>query len=102
MLGRKTVEYRVRPVHYRGPIYIYASLGRYTAEEEREFVQEVGYEIEDLPRGMVIGTVEITACEDDGGGSFAWQLENPRRLKTPLPPIERPQPIWFHPFGRPD
>ncbi|HND54589.1 MAG TPA: DEAD/DEAH box helicase, partial [Pirellulaceae bacterium] len=29
-------------------------------------------------------------------------MANPVRLAEPIPPIEHPQPVWFHPFGRPD
>lgn len=102
MRGDKSVEYRERPVHYRGRIYIYASLGRYSRDEEEEFAEEVGYAIDDLPRGVVIGTVEISDCRDQGFGKFAWQLKKPKRIDPPVPPLEKPQPIWFHPFGRPD
>ncbi len=34
-------------------------------------------------------------------GRFEWILASPRRLPQPLPPVERPQPVWFHPFGKP-
>jgi len=101
MRGAKNVEYRQRPVKHRGRIYIYASLGRYPREEERDFAEEVGYTVDDLPRGVVVGTVEIVDCTGEGGGDFAWHLANPVRLGQPMAPVERPQPIWFHPFGRP-
>jgi len=100
MRGNKTVEFRQTPVKHRGRIYIYASLGQYSPEEEAEYQAEVGYEIGDLPRGVVVGTVEITDCEEDGD-FFAWHLANPKRIAPPVPPVERPQPIWFHPFGKP-
>src|SRR5262245_27506378 len=58
MRGEKTVEYRQRPVKLRGRIYVYASLGRYSRQEEVDLAAEVGYEIDELPRGVVIGTVE--------------------------------------------
>lgn len=47
-----------------------------------------------------MATVEITDCQEEGD-KFAWHLDNPERITPPLPPIERPQPIWFHPFGKP-
>ena len=100
MRGTKTVENRAKSVKHRGKIYIYASLGRNSAEDEADAAEEVGYPIDDLPRGVVIGTVEIVGCEFNGEG-FEWQLANPVRLARPLPPNERPQPVWFHPFGRP-
>ena len=100
MLGRKTVGYRRRPTKVRGPIYIYASLGRHPAIEEAEFVEEVGYEIENLPRGVVVGTVEITDCTFDGD-SYEWHLAHPEAIRYSHVPAEHPQPIWFHPFGKP-
>jgi hypothetical protein len=101
MRGEKTMEYRQRPVQFRGRVYIYASLGRWSREEEADFAAEVGYPIEELPRGVVIGTVEIVDCTDEGYGDFGWHLVNPVRLDPPVAPIERAQPIWFHPFGKP-
>ncbi len=102
MRGKKTIEYRSCFVNHRGRIYIYASLSRYPASKEESFAEEVGYDVEHLPRGVVVGTVEITDCSDVGGGEFAWHLANPKRLDCPVPPLERPQPMWFHPFGRTD
>ena len=99
MRGEKLFEYRERPVKHRGRVYIYASLGRYDATEEAAMAREVGFGLDDLPRGLVVGTVEITGCEDDGD-CFVWHLANAERFETPLPPVERPQPIWFHPFGK--
>ncbi len=50
----------------------------------------------ELPRGLIVGTVEVTGC-DGSNGEFEWQLSNPE----PLAPLEQPQPVWFYPFGRP-
>lgn len=98
MRGSKTIEYKTRPTHIRGRVYVYASLGRYSADEETEFTSMVGYGLEKLPRGVVVGTVEIVDCVDNGC-EFEWHLANPLRLPHPLAPIERAQPVWFHPFG---
>ncbi|MCL4208004.1 MAG: DEAD/DEAH box helicase family protein, partial [Pirellulaceae bacterium] len=98
--GEKPIEYRSKPTKVRGRIYIYASLGRYDASEERQMEDEVGFPIDDLPRGLVVGTVEIVDCTGSDG-EYEWQLGNPERLPEPLPPQEQPQPVWFHPFGRP-
>lgn len=101
MRGEKTEEFRQVPTKHRGRIYIYASLGR--LEDEQELSEEYGYDVVALPRGVVIGTVEITDCVyQPDEGDYAWFLANPQRLDPPVPPIERPQPIWFHPFGNPD
>ena len=56
---------------------------------------------ENLPRGMMVGTVEIADCVGSDG-EYEWILANPQRLPEPLPPAEQPQPVWFYPFGRPE
>jgi len=43
--------------------------------------------IDDLPRGVVVGTVEIIDCVQDGD-DYEWHLANPQRLAVPLPPQE--------------
>jgi hypothetical protein len=70
--GAKVHEYRSRKTNIRGRVAIHASL------------HDNG-EHPDLPRGVVIGTVEIVDCMPDGHGGFAWVLRNPRRLATPFP-----------------
>lgn len=101
--GEKTEEFRQIPTKHRGTIYLYASLGRLDPDEEEQLSAEYGYDVKSLRRGVVVGTVEITDCEfQPDEGDYAWFLANPQRLDQPVAPIERPQPIWFHPFGKPD
>jgi hypothetical protein len=67
MRGVKTIEYRSAPTRIRGCIYIYASLGRYSAEDEAEMMAEYGIDdvaCDDLPRGVIIGTVELHDCDN--------------------------------------
>jgi hypothetical protein len=94
MLGKKRVEYRSRPTHVRGRVYIYASKGRFSQREEDEWADEYGLDVDSLPRGVLIGSVELFNC---AGG--AWHLRNPKRLARALEPHQRPQPTWFRPFG---
>ena len=66
------------------------------AENLDEWVQEYGFQklnLDKLPRGVVVGSVELYKCE---GGD--WHLRNPIRAKTLRRPTGRPQPIWFTPF----
>jgi len=91
LLGEKTVEYRSQPTKVRGRIYLYAALGKSDADDGAE----------DLPRGMVVGTIEIADCVGSDG-EYEWLLANPQRLPEPLSPVEQPQPVWFYPFGRPE
>jgi hypothetical protein len=66
MRGVKTIEFRSRATRIRGRVYIYASLGRYSAREAARMMKGYGIDdvdIDDLPRGVVIGTVELYDCD---------------------------------------
>jgi hypothetical protein len=93
--GIKTREYRSVRTNIRERVYLYASatLG------DRYDYQELGVALEDLPRGLLVGTVEVIGCEPDRrNGGYAYLLANPIRLSQPLKPKNKPQPIWFRPF----
>jgi len=91
MLGWKDVEYRGRATKVRGRIAIYASLSKEGLEEAEEFQLNP----DQVPRGVIIGTVELHDC-DDG----EWKLRDPTRFAKPIKPTAHPQPVWFYPFGR--
>jgi len=96
MRGVKKVEYRSAPTKIRGEIYIYASQKRYPAADEAEMMTGYGIDdvaCEDLPRGVLVGTVELFDC--DGG---KWHVRNPVRLGKMPKPTKHPQPVWFNPF----
>ncbi len=97
MRGIKKIEYRSGPTKIRGRVLIYASTGRMPSDVEMEYLAE--YRIrdvkpDDLPRGVLIGTVELFDC-DDGD----WHLRKPVRLKKHVAPVNKGQPIWFYPFN---
>jgi hypothetical protein len=50
-------------------------------------------DIEDLPRGVIIGTVELHDCD-----SGDWYLQAQQRAKRLRKPRNHPQPVWFNPF----
>jgi len=59
--GVKKIEYRSRPTSIRGWIHIYAGKGRYSAEDEAEMMADYGIRgvtCDDLPRGVLVGTVD--------------------------------------------
>ena len=96
MRGVKTIEYQSRATRIRGRIYIYASLGRYSPSEEATMLDEYGIDdvdIEDLPRGVIIGTVELYDC--DRGD---WYLRSPERAMRLRKPKNHPRPAWFNPL----
>lgn len=108
MLGKKKVEYRKTPTNVRGRIYIYASKQRWEETLELQYAEETGLDLDVLPRGILVGTVELVDClpvENAAFGSdhgeFQWVLQRPERIHERLRPREKPQPMWFHPFGRP-
>ena len=66
MRGVKTIEYRSRATRIRGQIYIYASLGRYSKEDEAKMMEDYGIDdvlCDDLPQGVIIGKVELYECK---------------------------------------
>ncbi len=86
MRGTKRIEYRGIRTHIRGRVYVYASLKREAGAAEA------------LPRGVIVGTVEIYSCIGKVG-DFHWHLRAPKRLAVPRRPTGQPQPVWFNPFG---
>jgi hypothetical protein len=48
---------------------------------------------DDLPRGVLVGTVDLFDC--DGG---EWYVHSPRRAANLRKPKNQPQPVWFIPF----
>jgi hypothetical protein len=98
--GMKPIEFRSRPTKLRERIYIYASQGRYRAEEESEILKSCGMEgltCDDLPRGVLIGTVELWDCTGSGR-KYEWYFRNPERAVELLKPTKHPQAQWFNPF----
>ena len=100
MRGVKPIEFRSCTTKIRERIYIYAAKGRFTPETEAEMM--AGYKIknvdcDDLPRGVLIGTVELFDCTGDEG-EYEWHVRKPERAKKLLKPTGRPQPAWFNPF----
>lgn len=98
--GDKTAEYRSQPTKVRGRVYIYAPLASADLDDA-ETARLLGPPAVDLLRGVTVGTVEIVDCVGSDG-EYEWCLANPERLDPPLAPSEQPQPVWFHPFGRPE
>lgn len=99
--GVKLEEYRSVPTTVRRRIYLYATKARYEPAEERAWLQRYGIAdvvADELPRGVLAGTVEIVDCRERRGG-FAWTLARPNRLERPRRPTGMPQPMWFRPFG---
>lgn len=95
LAGRKTIEYRSRATRVRERVYLYAS--QFPGPEEA--FEAVELDDQQLPVGVILGSVKIIGC-GMGEECYEWQLARPRRLKTPLKPTGRPQPLFFFPFGK--
>ena len=77
-------------------------------------VKKYDIDLETLPRGVLVGTVELVEarpCQRSDAQAacvskpylsdhFAWCLDNPRRLAEPLTVHFLPYGIWFYPFKR--
>jgi hypothetical protein len=112
LLGHKTIEVRSKATRLRERIYIYTSKSRIEAEEEARIAARFGIDVDGLPRGVLVGTVEIVgsrpleksdseaACFEinDGAGFYAWVLHRPKRAEVLEKPTRQPQPMFFNPF----
>ena len=100
MRGVKAIEFRSRPTNVRGRVYVYATIGRFSGGQEAELLERHGIDdviCDDLPRGVLVGTVELWDCTGTDG-DYHWHLRHPQRAKKLLKPTGRPQPTWFKPF----
>jgi len=93
--GKKTIEYRSRPTNIRERVYLYASLRLADEATYREF----GYEVDQCPRGVIVGSVEIVGCTGEEN-EYEIQLARPKRLKDFLRATNQPQPMFWIPQFR--
>ena len=112
LLGHKIIEVRSRRTHLRERVFIYAGFNRIEPHEEARIAQEYGIDVDGLPRGVLVGTVEIVGClplqiSDSKGacfeiaethGFYAWLLARPKRAEDLVKPKNQPQPMFFNPF----
>ena len=100
ILGQKTIEVRSQRTNIWERVYIYAGRNRIEAEEEARSAAQFGIDVDGLPRGVLVGTVEIVGCrfleKSDSKAAcfeinkasvfFAWVLERPERGENPQTP----------------
>jgi hypothetical protein len=92
--GLKEAEYRSRPTNFRGRTFIYATKyfdGNFDTLQRRHGLPE------DLPRGVIVGAVDVVACDPlQCGEEYAWMLRNPERFSVCPRFTGMPQPaFWF-------
>ncbi|MBX3018495.1 MAG: ASCH domain-containing protein [Bdellovibrionaceae bacterium] len=89
LTGKKKYEFRSRATHIRGRVYLYAS-GKFAE----------GYEDNSLPRGTIVGSVEIVGCKFfPSRRVFGYELKHPKRYTATRVPDNQAQPCFFFPFG---
>ena len=81
----KNVENRPWRTHYRGRILIQAAL-----KVERDEALKLRLDPDELPTGVIVGSVEIIDCVRNSKSKWAsrgqwhWLLKNPRYLAKPI------------------
>lgn len=95
-IGKKTIETRSWPTHYRGDILICSAVRKPEAWQ-----REILHGVNDLPLGCALCIVELFACVSTDGfkpepgsdeallgdyssGRWAWKTRNLRTLKEPI------------------
>lgn len=92
--GTKRFEYRNVPTNIRERVYLYASL---TPRKDKEVWRGIEVPPEQLPKGWIVGSVEIVGCKRHPVYGYAYKLAAPKRLRTPLKPVNHPSPIFWRP-----
>jgi hypothetical protein len=92
--GTKRHEYRTVPTRIRGRVYIYVSLKPRT---EKEYWRGMEKSADQLPKGKIVGSVEIVDCKPHPTKKFAYTLANPKRLRKHLQAKNQPSPVFWRP-----
>lgn len=90
--GIKDVENRVWAPAYRGTLLIHGGLTVHRAAFSY-LARWHGIDVDpsELQLGVILGAVDLVDCRKmrtsrwHRRGDFGWYLENPRRLRTPIP-----------------
>lgn len=100
MSGKKKIEYRTRRTHIRGRVYVYAAAARHSAADEASLAKKYKLDMDALPRGVLVGTVEVYDCVESKkyDNEYEWKVRKPVRSKRLIRPTAMPQPGWFRPF----
>ncbi len=112
--GIKTIEIRTVNTRQRGRIYLYASKKPAETSVAKSAATKHGLNVEELPRGVVVGSVDLHATRParhrDAAAAcvpadmlcekFAWELRDAVRFTEPLAVRFLPYGIWFYPWKR--
>jgi hypothetical protein len=81
LTGQKTEEFRCWPTRYRGLVAVHAP----KALMPEGFDDFPNFQANRVPRGVLLGVVDVVGCEEAGNGVWAWLLKDPAWLTRPLP-----------------
>ena len=95
--GKKKIEYRSRPTNIRERVYVYAGLRYRDDDYALKLLRGSGLSVEELPRGCILGTVEIVDVYQNEKGDWEWKLANPVKFNRRLFPKNAPQPVFWRP-----
>jgi hypothetical protein len=95
--GIKKKEYRAIPTKIRERVYIYASLKYRDDAYALKYLKGTGINVEDLPCGKILGSVEIIGCRPDVRNGYAWILANPVIFKRYPSFTGHANPVWWKP-----
>ena len=112
--GVKTIEIRSQDTAQRGTIYVYAAKKFADIPAADRAVETHKLDVESLPRGLIVGTVDIVAsrpCQPSDSnaacvprsyltGQFAWELANATLFEEPMTVRFLPYGVWFYPWKR--
>ena len=93
--GIKTEEFRTVPTGIAERVWIYAGLR--LADQPPASMRRKIKDLEALPRGGIVGSVEITGCRKRGTRDFAYQLAKPKRHARIRRVKNQPQPLFWKP-----
>lgn len=111
--GEKSVEVRNQNTTVRGTIYVYSAKLVSNHPCARDAIDRFGLDLDALPRGVLIGTVNLDDSRpanpaldaesalltaDALRQQYAWSVSGPSRFETPVSLNRRPYGIWFYPF----
>ena len=93
---KKEFEFRSWKTNIRGRVYVYAT--KTLSDVDPEVLVELGgVKLEDLPRGVIAGSVAIMDCEPDTYGGWAWKLAQPTLYPQPYKVAGHVQPGFWRP-----
>ncbi|MEO7989915.1 MAG: ASCH domain-containing protein [Chryseolinea sp.] len=76
LMGKKKFENRSTLTNIRERVYLYASMQQGGSEAQ---LKQTGKTFEKLPKGIIVGSVEIIDCRETEDG-YAYKLANPKRI----------------------